>query len=370
MTTPLLPALPGHVTYKIVEIPRLTAAGAMTGTAVNNRGIVVGNYEPYCTPNCGAPGQTFQGQEAWMYQQSSGALNQLTYDPSERGTSAYDINNGGTIAGEATLANGPEPVLWKVSGGATQPEGGTFASFDWAVAVNDGGTVLGQYQDSGSPGSAALLWTPPGYAQTVLPGLECDYCSRVYITANAINNSGTAVGSSLSVIYDKSGTLVSGGLFAVEWQNGTVTSLGGLQNSTSSEAYGINSAGDIVGTSAVGTTEGAPSHAFLYSHGTMTDLGTVQGDVDSTAYSINDRGQIVGVSVTPAGVGRAFLDQKGTMYDLKTLLDPSDPLAPYVTLEEAVSISQNGYIAVNGTDSRDSGENAGTWRAFLLVPTH
>lgn len=342
----------------------------MTASGVNNQGMVVGNYEAYCTPNCSAPGQSASGQQAWVYVQKSGALNQLSFDPSELGASAYAINNSGTIAGEATLENGPEPILWKVSGGATELAGTVYGSFAWAVAVNDGGAVLGQFEDSGSPGSAALMWSSSGSAQTVLPDLECDYCSRLYITANAINNSGVAVGRVLSVVYDQNGTFVSGGLFAVEWQGGIIKSLGGLQNSTSSEAYAINSGGDVVGTSGVGTAEGAPSHAFLYSHGAMTDLGTVQGDIESTAYSINDRGQVVGVSVNPAGDGRAFLYDKGTMFDLNALIDPTDPSAAYIRLDEAISISQNGYIAVNGTDSRDTGGNAGTWRAFLLVPSH
>lgn len=342
----------------------------MTATGVNNHGIVVGDYQAYCTPSCSAPGQTATGPQAWMYDQKSGALDELTLESSEQSASAYGINNGGTIAGEAATGNGPQGVLWKVTGGNTALPGNLYGSFDWAVAVSDAGTVLGQYEDSGYPGSAAFVWTPPGYAQTHLPGPECDYCNRLYITANAINNSGTAVGSALSVIYNKSGVLVSGGLLAMEWQGGTVTSLGGLQGSNSSEAYGINSGGDVVGDSGVGPAEGAPTHAFLYSHGVMTDLGTVPGDVDSTAYAINDKGEIVGYSVDAAGNGRAFLYDKGAMYDLKTLIDASDPLAAYVTLEEAVSISQNGYIAVNGADSRDSGENAGTWRAFLLVPSH
>lgn len=342
----------------------------MTATGVNNHGIVVGDYQAYCTPSCSAPGQTATGPQAWMYDQKSGALDELTLESSEQSASAYGINNGGTIAGEAATGNGPQGVLWKVTGGNTALPGNLYGSFDWAVAVSDAGTVLGQYEDSGYPGSAAFVWTPPGYAQTHLPGPECDYCNRLYITANAINNSGTAVGSALSVIYNKSGVLVSAGLLAMEWQGGTVTSLGGLQGSNSSEAYGINSGGDVVGDSGVGPAEGAPTHAFLYSHGVMTDLGTVPGDVDSTAYAINDKGEIVGYSVDAAGNGRAFLYDKGAMYDLKTLIDASDPLAAYVTLEEAVSISQNGYIAVNGADSRDSGENAGTWRAFLLVPSH
>jgi len=342
----------------------------MTAHGVNNQGIVVGDYQAYCIPDCSAPGQTSTGSQAWMYEQKSGALDELTLESSERTASAYGINNKGTIAGEAATGNGPQGVLWKVTGGVTTLPGNLYASFDWAVAVNDGGTVLGQYEDSGNPGSAAFLWTPPGGSQTPLPGPECDYCNRLYITANAINDSGTAVGSALSVIYDSSGVLVSGGLFAMEWRGATVTNLGGLQGSSSSEAYGINNGGDVVGDSGVGPAEGAPTHAFLYSHDVMTDLGTVPGDVDSTAYAINDKRQIVGFSVDAAGNGRAFLYDKGAMYDLKTLIDPNDPLAAYLTLEEAVSISQNGYIAVNGADSRDSGENAGTWRAFLLVPSH
>ena len=52
------------------------------------------------------------------------------------------------------------------------------------------------------------------------------------------------------------------------------------------------------------------------------------------------------------------------MQDLNSLIDRASPLAGLVTLDEAVSINANGWIAVNGTDSRDPG-----WtRAFLLIP--
>jgi probable HAF family extracellular repeat protein len=213
------------------------------------------------------------------------------------------------------------------------------------------------------------MWTPPGYAQTVLPGLECDYCDRLNIALNGVNNAGTAVGSSLSSVY-VNGQEVSGGSFAVEWQDGgSATSLGSLQDSGASAAYGINDSGDVVGSSVVGQSSGAPSHAFLHTHGTMSDLGTLSGDTNSSAGSINDSGLIVGSS-DDGTTTRAFLYEDGQMYDLNSLIDPSDPLAGLVSLENAVGISSNGYIAVNGTDSRDSGENAGALRAFLLVPSH
>ncbi|MGH8290753.1 MAG: hypothetical protein ACREV7_17355 [Steroidobacteraceae bacterium] len=304
-----------------------------------------------------------------MYQQSSGALDELTFEPGEYGAVPTDISNSDVITGYeyGPAANpGLFPGFWTASGGAVLLTGALSYSAE-AVAVNDSGTILGQYADSGSPGSAALLWSGPNYAETTLAGLECDYCPRLGISASAINDSGTAVGQSMSNVVDSNGAVVSGGLFAVEWQSGSVTSLGSLQDSGVSAAYGINSNGDIVGSSRVGASSGAPSHAFLYRQGAMIDLGTLQGDTDSSAASINDSGQIVGQSenTTVGDVSRAFLYQNGQMYDLNASIDPTDPLAGSVNFEDAVGISSNGWIAVNGTDANDPGSE----RAFLLIPS-
>jgi probable HAF family extracellular repeat protein len=298
-----------------------------------------------------------------MYQQSSGALSELTFDPSESGASAKGISDGGVIAGEEiSPPSGLHAGFWTVTGGAMLLTGQSDS--EWAIAANDNGIILGEYGDSGSPGSAALTWSPPGYAETVLPGLRCDYCDRLLISASAINDSGTAVGQSQSAVYDN-GAFVSGGLFAVEWQSGTAMSLGSLQDSGTSAAYGINNSGDVVGSSRVGQASGAPSHAFLYHEGTMMDLGVLEGDANSSANSINDSGQVVGVSSDAAGTQRAFLYENGQMYDLNSLIDPASPLTGQVSLQEAVGISANGLIAVNGTDSQDPG-----WRrAFLLIPS-
>ena len=96
----------------------------------------------------------------------------------------------------------------------------------------------------------------------------------------------------------------------------------------------------------------------------MTDLGILAGDTDSSASSINDKGQIVGTSTDSVDHGRAFLYQNGQIYDLNTLLDPTSPLAGSIKLTEAVSINAKGWIAANGTDTRDNFTHA-----FLLIPS-
>lgn len=338
--------------YEVVEIPRLAPTGSVTASGVNDQGIVVGELE-----TAGAP-------RAWVYQQSSGALEELALDPEETGAYANGITNGGVIAGSEVPNGPPIPGFWTVTGGSMLLTG-QYQSSAQAVAANDSGTIIGNFGQSGTVSSLPLVWTAPGYAETILPGLTCDQCTRIDITANAINEAGLIVGSSNYSISssDGSGSLTAG-MHAVTWQDGTITDLGGLQGAGYSAAYSVNASGDIVGGSRTDASMGAPTHAFLYHQGTMTDLGTLDGDSSSSADSINDGGQIVGVSQSDAA-SHAFLYVNGRMYDLNSLIAATSPLAGLVSLEEAVSISANGWIAANGTDSRDPG-----WkRAFLLIPS-
>ena len=128
---------------------------------------------------------------------------------------------------------------------------------------------------------------------------------------------------------------LSGALNAQSLQY-TISDLGTLQGKTNSYATGINSAGDVVGSSYSG---GSDSHAFIYSGGVMTDLGTM-GRIYSHAEAINDTGAIAGWLAAPgAATNHAFLLKNGTMQDLGAI-----SYSPY-NLSYANAINSSGQIA-------------------------
>jgi probable HAF family extracellular repeat protein len=122
----------------------------------------------------------------------------------------------------------------------------------------------------------------------------------------------------------------------VLWQNGTLTDLGALPGTNSSNVTWVNRRGDAVGQSGNGAIDpitGWPEmRAILWSEGHLINLGTLLGGYESAAGGANDQDQVGGISAngTPdpfsmAGWGtqtRTFLWQHGQMRDLGTLGGP------------------------------------------------
>jgi probable HAF family extracellular repeat protein len=295
------------------------------------------------------------------------------------------LNNEGEVVGQSDSGAYLAGFLWRSDGSLQDLRPMS------AQGINDSTEVVG------AASGHAALWDEINGIQDlgVLPG-DSDYSQ-----ANDINNAGQVVGvGDISDFYDHAfvwdsangmrdlGTLVgddghsyasainnlgqvvgqssaeSGGSHAFLWGsvNGMqdLGKLPGAVNDTSF-AYDINDVGQVIGWSEVSDFG---QHAFVWdSVNGMQDLG-VLSDSENTSYafSINNSGQIVGTSLTPTDY-RAVLWNSGQIIDLNDVIDPTDPLAPYVTLTQARAINDAGQIAVTGEDSR-----SGATHAYLLTP--
>jgi hypothetical protein len=70
----------------------------------------------------------------------------------------------------------------------------------------------------------------------------------------------------------------------------------------------------------------------------------------------------------------SWIWEEGTLYPLNALIDPSDPLKPYLQIRTPLSINDQGQILAVGYDTRVLGnacpfpsENCGTG-LYLLTP--
>lgn len=121
--------------------------------------------------------------------------------------------------------------------------------------------------------------------------------------ACAINDAGQVTG------YSQDG---NGNLLAFIYSRNTpMASLGALEGGYTSEAFGMNRSGVVVGDSQSGTQNHRP---VLFAQKSVQDLGlggSNDPDALETAYAINDPGQIVGQHSVDNNVFRAFVCLNG-----------------------------------------------------------
>ena len=325
-------------TYRLTEIP--TAGGCANG--INNRGQVVGEI----------PG--INGRSAFLWSTSTGIID-IGAIAGFYQSVAYDINNAGQIVGIKSYAPTPpfeNGFLWDpVKGEVDLPDLPGGDVYTRANAIAEGGQVTGY--SAGASAYHAVLWRHGAVMDLGdVPGGD-DGSAGI-----GINDRGDVVGSSLT----------SSGPYAFLWtrQNGMVN-LGALPGFTyASTAQDINNRGQVAGFSQSSTTV---AHAVLWTpEGAVSDLGELPGGQElAIAEAINDFGEVVGYSTVavPAGEdsGRAFLWENGSMYDLNSLVDPSDPLYGVLLLTQAHDINSRGQI-VGCATNLVNGEGGG----FLLTP--
>jgi len=247
------------------------------------------------------------------------------------------MTNLGTLGGSRGTAHGISDTGLIV--GESEDSTHTMHAFIWAdgamtdlgpgvaFAVNDHGQTVG----CGYPTSAAL----PCHAVLWQAGRMTDLGTLGGGSGSAygINNAGQVVGSSLAP---------DGFMHAFLWQDGTMTDLGGLPGYQFSVAWDINDAGQAVGSS---YGEDGITHPVLWENGGVRDLGNL-GSQAATAFGINEAGQVVGISFASDGQMRPFLWQDGVMTVLPT---PDKSGGAASDINEAGQVVGGRYLYAPGT---------------------
>jgi uncharacterized membrane protein len=263
-----------------------------------------------------------------------------------------ETNIGGLAPGAAFVESGGLNDLVEVVGSTISPTSGNFCAFRWqfghmyeltsppgsevvfGIAVNLLGQVAGISYDANFNGQV-VVWNQG--RPTVLPGLPgSDFAQPV-----SINLTGQVVG------YADDTAGVSN---TVLWKHGTPTVI--VPNSAPA---GLNDVGQVVGT-----TRAELSVPFLWQNGVTTTLPALPGLLPyGAAEGINDLGQIVGISS-----GYPVMWWNGSVVNLNDQIAKTDPLQPYVHLQNPSLINNRGQIVATGTDSRSS--SLQQW--YLLTP--
>jgi uncharacterized membrane protein len=137
------------------------------------------------------------------------------------------------------------------------------------------------------------------------------------------------------------------------WSGQALGTLGG----TGSDAYDINTAGDVVGNASRSGGHGIGAFIWHPGDSSLTDLDPTRTfGLNTFATGINDNNEVVG---SIAGEGAFVWDSVNGIRDLQTLIDPNSPFS----LTDAKDVNDNGWIIGTATDSSD-----GRPHAVILEP--
>ena len=154
------------------------------------------------------------------------------------------------------------------------------------------------------------------------------------------------------------------------WRQGKLIDLGTLGGKNANTNW-INNHGDIAGRSDLAGPAPQLHDGVLWTNGEMLDLGALPGDSCSNAYYVNSHGQVVGTSesldlcLIPTGQHAFLWENGGPMLDLNTVIAPGAGLE----LTFAVAINDRGEIAGFGVPPGCAPEDIELCgHAYLLIP--
>ncbi len=246
------------------------------------------------------------------------------------GTSSkgYGVNDNGQVVGESRVGFG-QPLhafVWQ-----DDPMGGTMTDLGSSAGITAGSIaydidnsnmVVGQAVFTGFSDRHGSLWNNT-------TAIDLGTLGTTWSEAYGVNSSGQIVGEFRKVSNSR----------GFIWESGVMTELGTLSNSTT-RAWDINDSGLIVGESRV--LSATAFSAQDSSPATLTNLGTLGGS--SIARGVNNLNQIVGYSQV-SGVNHAFIYESGLIRDIGSELENES--RAYDVNESAEIV---GFAEVGGID--------------------
>jgi probable HAF family extracellular repeat protein len=293
-----------------------------SGMGINASGLVAG------FGNDGPVGFAFTAS-------GNGTTNRIVNTWSGGGIAANAINNLGQLTGYAITAGGAEHAfLWKPDGSPMVDLGTLGGDYSVGDEINGSGQIVGESAPPGNGPAHGFVWNNNG-----TPMVDLGMLGGIQGGSSVLINASGQVAWVRG--YQLRRNLRSHVFF---WRNdGSAMQDLGTLGGGQSYLTALNDAGQVVGISS--TSGWANLRGFIWMNdGTpMKDLGALWPS------GINSAGQVVGKS---GGLASLFRNDGTPIQDLNKLIDPTDPLRPYITLTNAQFINDNGDILANGTDSR------------------
>jgi probable HAF family extracellular repeat protein len=235
-----------------------------------------------------------------------------------------------------------------------------------AYGLNNSGQVVG-FAENGAPDSTCapgtpfqvrrfkpVIWGPLGeiHELTLPPGDTVGFAFGINNAGQAVGSSGVCAKTSLPPVYPN-------GQHAVLWErDGSPTILGNLGGTGNIVATAVNDRGEVTGNS---DSKDGTIHPFVWTRQTgIHDIGAFPGAFVTIAPccdTINNRGDVVGFWIDEMGP-HAFLWRDKVLTDLNQLIPADSPL--YLLFSDA--INDSGEISGVGVTS------AGEMHAFLATP--
>jgi probable HAF family extracellular repeat protein len=350
----------------IRDLGALPGGGSSTALSVSSNGFVAGisqngNTDPL-NPNS-------PENRAVLWQ--NGVITDLGTLEGGYESLATGVNNSAQVVGASnnTISDPFSMVgdgyqvrafLWR---GGTMQDLGTLGGPDaFALLINDLGQIAGQSYRTSTPNATTGIPTQDPFLWTHGTMIDLGTLGGTIGYPTALNRHGQVAGQS---------NLVGDTTFhPFLWDRGALKDLGTLGGDTGTANW-INDAGEVVGKADLPPAVPQQHDAVLWRGGRTIDLGTISGLACSNAYYINSRGQIVGTSSNQQYcsmfVGqRAFLwEQGGPMIDLNTLIPANSSLE----LTYAVAINDWGEIAGFGVPPGvDPADYETKGHAYILIP--